>query len=457
MTLKFSKKLRKKFLNLDVLTDRVVDLEVKRESPKIRDFKKKVIEETKNKYELDELKDVPIFRTYRDFFWEIGIDPTKNRPAAEALTRRVLQGKPLPEINTLVDAYNLASLKSGIPMAAFDLESLEGDLRMRFAREGEEFLGIGMDEPVKLDGVEIVISDSEKLVAIYPYRDSEETKITQKTTDVLLMVCGVPGVEEKLKSAENILIDYVTRFCNGVEEKKDCELEGIKAVIFDLDETLIDAHKGLKNSHEAVAEKLCEYLPCKEGGLKKKSILKNLKEVDDQMNFERKYDRDSWWPKFIVKLGFDTELDRAQIEELTRVYWKNYAEAAVPYPDAGPILRYLQEKGYQLGLITDFDGPKISKRDRIYPLDIADFFEAIVVGGEDTPKPKPDPKPFELVASKLEVEPGECVMVGDKPFTDIDGANSVGMKTILVKKREWEGREDPDFVVESLDELKELL
>jgi len=99
---------------------------------------------------------VPIFRTYRDFFWEIDIDPTKTRPASEALVRRVLQGKTLPTINTLVDAYNLASLTSGIPLAAFDYQSLEGELEMRFARKGEEFLGIGMDGPKSLDGGEIV-------------------------------------------------------------------------------------------------------------------------------------------------------------------------------------------------------------------------------------------------------------------------------------------------------------
>lgn len=215
MSLEFSGKLRDKFPGLRVLTTRMKGVDVKKESAELEDFKAEIIEEVREKHDLEELKEVEIFRTYRDFFWEIDIDPTKTRPAAEALVRRVLQGKSLPKINTLVDSYNLASLSSEIPLAAFDNQSLEGDLEMRFAREGVEFFGIGMDEPKKLSGDEIVISDYEKLIAIYPYRDSEETKITMNTQDVLFMVCGVPGVGDRLERARKILTDYVTRFCDG--------------------------------------------------------------------------------------------------------------------------------------------------------------------------------------------------------------------------------------------------
>lgn len=216
MHLKFSEKVKDRFPNLDLLIIQITGVNVEKKSAELQEFKEEVIEEIREEYGLEELKDVPIFRIYRDFFWDIGIDPTKTRPAAEALVRRVLQGNDLPRINTLVDAYNLASLKSGIPLAAFDYQSLEGGLTMRFAREGEEFLGIGMDESVELEGGEIVISDSEKLIAIYPYRDSEKTKITTSTDDILLMVCGAPGVKEELEKAKETVLDYVTRFCGGV-------------------------------------------------------------------------------------------------------------------------------------------------------------------------------------------------------------------------------------------------
>lgn len=213
--MEYSEKIRERFPGLKVLTVRIGNVSIERESGELEKFKDKVISQVQEKRDLEELKDVPVFRKYRDFFWEIDIDPTKTRPASEALVRRVLQGKTLPTINTLVDAYNLASLKSEIPLAAFDKNTLKGEITMRFAEKEEKFHGIGMDKPKELEGGEIVISDSEKLIAIYPYRDSEETKITTDTTDVLLMVCGVPGVGKKLDQAKEIMIDYVTRFCDG--------------------------------------------------------------------------------------------------------------------------------------------------------------------------------------------------------------------------------------------------
>ena len=110
----------------------------------------------------------------------------------------MLRERPLPKINTFVDAYNLASIETAIPLAAFDLGGLSGSLLMREAEAGEEFLGIGMAKPLVLGGGEPVIEDGDKLVAIYPYRDAEACKITMPTKDVLLLVCGVPNVDESV-------------------------------------------------------------------------------------------------------------------------------------------------------------------------------------------------------------------------------------------------------------------
>lgn len=216
MVLKISADLGKRFPGLRVLVVHINGVRVEREKVKLQQFKETVIEEIKQKYDLVTVKDVPIFRAYRDFFWRIGTDPTKNRPAAEALIRRVLVGKPLPTINTLVDAYNLASIRSCIAMGAFDIGKLVGDLVLRFAQEEEKFLGIGMDEPIELKGNELVVSDAEKLIAIYPYRDADETKVTLATKNVLLLICGAPGIEEKiLEDAAQTAIEHVTKFCGG--------------------------------------------------------------------------------------------------------------------------------------------------------------------------------------------------------------------------------------------------
>ena len=87
---------------------------------------------------------------------------------------------------------------------------------MRFAEEGEQFYGIGMEKPLILKGGEIVVSDNEKLIAVYPYRDADNTKVIAKTKNVTMVVCGVPGIpEETLADASQVTLEYVTRFCGG--------------------------------------------------------------------------------------------------------------------------------------------------------------------------------------------------------------------------------------------------
>ena len=168
----------------------------------------------KAEYTKESLKDIPVFRAYRDFFWGVNIDPTKVRPASEALIRRILLDKPIPKISTVVDSYNLASIKSCIALAAFDEDKICGDITMRFSIEGEKFRGIGMKKDMVLNGGEIVISDEEQLIAIYPHRDSDETKVTYETNNLFLLACGVPGIrEEKLSDAMETAIKYVNRFC----------------------------------------------------------------------------------------------------------------------------------------------------------------------------------------------------------------------------------------------------
>jgi len=201
---------------LQVLLSLIVNVTVKKADPRLEAFKEEVIRELRSSYDTESLKDEPVLRAYRDFFWQIKVDPTKTRPAAEALIRRIVAGNPLPRINTLVDAYNLASMKTEVSIAAFDEDKLHGNLTMRYAAKGERFLGIGMDKSLLLQGGEIIVSDGEKLVAIYPYRDAEESKVTDATRNVLLLFCGVPGIGlNRLHEAMTVAHEFITRFCGG--------------------------------------------------------------------------------------------------------------------------------------------------------------------------------------------------------------------------------------------------
>lgn len=185
-------------------------------------FADEVVAEVRGLRALDGLKDDALFRAYRDFYWALGIDPTKQRPSGEALNRRVLAGKALPRINGFVDAYNLASLRTGVPIAAFDAAALEGGVELRFARAGEAFVSIGGDQREVLQGTELVVGDAARVVAFYPYRDSDHTKVTEATTEVLLAACGAPGVPRAtLDGARDLAARYVGQACGGAVAAQD--------------------------------------------------------------------------------------------------------------------------------------------------------------------------------------------------------------------------------------------
>ena len=216
--LEITPELQSSFPGLGVLELRMDGLIVRDLDPALESFKREVEERARRKMtSLNEVRTQPIFRAYRDFFWRVGIDPTKIRPAGEALTRRVLGGRDLPRLNTAVDAYNLASLETSVAIAAFDAEIVnEGSLLMRRAAKNEPFHGIGMVSADSLIGIEVVIEDQEskELIAVYPYRDSAGSRITGRTEHVLFMMCGVPGIEAAaLERAKDFTRDYVGRFC----------------------------------------------------------------------------------------------------------------------------------------------------------------------------------------------------------------------------------------------------
>ncbi len=213
----FSREALGRFPGICVAEGDIRGVDIQRDSPGLDVLKAEVARVIKSRYSLESVKDDPGFRAYRDFFWSVGIDPTKTRPASEALVRRLISGGRLPSINAAVDAYNLASAESGVPIAAFDADALEGGLTMRFALEGEMFAGIGMKEPIALKPNQVILTDAKKIVAIYPYRDSDGTKTTTATKNIRIVSCGVPGISKnRILEAYGKCAQYLKEYAGGV-------------------------------------------------------------------------------------------------------------------------------------------------------------------------------------------------------------------------------------------------
>jgi DNA/RNA-binding domain of Phe-tRNA-synthetase-like protein len=132
----------------------------------------------------------------------LGKDPARYRGSAEALLRRVIAGKGLPQINVVVDVINLVSVESRLPIGLYDLTHISGDIVFRAGRAGETYKGIGKYDlnleglPVFCDGVGPHGS---------PTSDSERTMVTSGTKHVLAVIVSFGGREELDRWAQRMV------------------------------------------------------------------------------------------------------------------------------------------------------------------------------------------------------------------------------------------------------------
>lgn len=154
----------------------------------------------------------PAIAATRAAYKACGKEPNRYRPSAEALCRRVLQGKGLYRISTLVDVINLLSMRSGYSIGGFDADKIEGDtLRLGVGRHEEPFEAIGRGMlnieslPVYRDAVSGIGT---------PTSDIERTKITDGTKR-LLMTVNIYGEGMPDEEFERLTEDVLTRFASA--------------------------------------------------------------------------------------------------------------------------------------------------------------------------------------------------------------------------------------------------
>lgn len=174
----------------------------------------------RSRYSLETLREDPVVRAYRDFYWRIGIDPTKTRPSSEALVRRALRGS-WPRINPVVDAGNIASAKYMVPVGIYDMDSFHPPARITLARGGEVFYPIGGKEENVPKGVPIMIDSRGVVMHLYPHRDSRYTMVRDSTRRVLVIAAGVPRVHRErlvstVREVQRLLEKLGWRNCSEV-------------------------------------------------------------------------------------------------------------------------------------------------------------------------------------------------------------------------------------------------
>jgi DNA/RNA-binding domain of Phe-tRNA-synthetase-like protein len=216
-------KVKASFPDFQVLVSLIENVEVKEVVTWFEALKKEVTRDPVDSYDPEFLKDKPVLRSYRDFFWEIRVNLTRNRPVAGTLIRRGASGKRLPRINFLVELYNLASIKTEIVVAAFNADRLTENLKVQHVKTDEKPLGIEMRETLELQGGEIVVQDGENLVPAHTYRDAEDSRITENTMDVLLFFYDIPEIRPEKLSGAIETSKVITHFRDESQRLETCQ------------------------------------------------------------------------------------------------------------------------------------------------------------------------------------------------------------------------------------------
>ncbi|MCD8310711.1 MAG: hypothetical protein LUB83_05820 [Prevotellaceae bacterium] len=159
---------------------------------------------------MDSIKQQPAIAATREAYRRCGKDPSRYRPSAEALCRRLLRHLPLYRIDTLVDLINLVSLSTGYSIGGFDADKIVSDsLCLGIGRPDEPFEGIGRG-PLNIDGLP-VYRDAQGGIGT-PTSDHERTKLTLDTTCLLALINGYDGNTEALNVAAGMMQELLRKY-----------------------------------------------------------------------------------------------------------------------------------------------------------------------------------------------------------------------------------------------------
>jgi len=177
----------------------------------------KVTERIASDFSLATLHNVPGIAGLRDGYKAIGKDPARYRGSAEALARRVIQGKGLYRVNTVVDINNLISLESMHSVGSYDLARLHQPITFRIGENGESYKGIGKET---INIAELPVFADENGPFGSPTSDSERAMITSETHDLMMVVISFTGrksLQKHLDQIAELLCYYASAPKNQIE------------------------------------------------------------------------------------------------------------------------------------------------------------------------------------------------------------------------------------------------
>lgn len=215
----------------------------------------------------------------------------------------------------------------------------------------------------------------------------------------------------------------------------------IKAVLFDLDGTLLNRDASVEKFINAQYERLHEYV----GHIGKEQFTSRFIELDC-----RGY---VWKDQVYQQMVTEFNIDGLTWEQLLNDYVNGFQQHCVSFPNLHEMLQLLLDQSITLGIISNGYGQ--FQMDNIKALGIEHYFETILISETEGIK-KPDPRIFERALQQLDVPANACLFVGDHPENDVKASRDVGMLSVWKKDSQWDDVE-ANYVVEDLLEVSPII
>ena len=220
----------------------------------------------------------------------------------------------------------------------------------------------------------------------------------------------------------------------------------IRAIVFDLDNTLVDFMRMKEQSVISAVEAMIDagLTMSKQEAIDKIFEVYRREGIEDQKVFD----------KFLDEYVGDIDY---RILAAGIVAYRRAKEASlVLYPHVQYTLMELLKRGLRLAVVSD--APRLQAWTRLAHFGLHHFFE-VVVTYDDSKERKPSPKPFLITLERLGVEPGESIMVGDWAERDITGAAKIGMITVFARYGDTFGtvNSGADYDIDDIIELLRIV